>query len=117
MALRRHPRCHLGRLEQRTKVRVPKHEICGNDCSVSRVARGSRRVLQARDGLLQRALDPVRSDDKVRMKYLARRERDARPARCGSVRLDTTDGSTETDVGVGSGLRKAEEHGVVVRTM
>jgi len=51
------------------------------------------------------------------MKNLARRKRDARPAREGRVRLNVADGCAEPDAHAGGSACETEEQGVVIRAV
>ena len=64
---RRHPGGHLGSLHKRTELAICEHEIGAHDGAIGSVARRRGSIVETRDGLLQRALDAVRSDDKIRI--------------------------------------------------
>jgi hypothetical protein len=66
MAVGRHPRGHLGRLNKWAELGIREHEIGAYDGTIRGIARRRRPVIEARDGLLECALDAIRADDKVR---------------------------------------------------
>ena len=113
----RHPRRHLGGLDERAELGVLQHGIGRNDSAIRRVARGHRRVIAPRDGLLQQALDAISAHNNVRTQHLSRRKRDARPTtttRRRRIRLDVAHRRAEAYAHAGRGARETEEHGVVV---
>ena len=117
VAARCHPGGHLGSLHKRTELGILEHEIGAHDCAIGSVARRRGSVVEASDGLLQRALDAVRTDDKIRIQHLATREGDARAPNDGRIGLNAANGGAEADAHAGCGAGEAMEHGVVVRTM
>jgi len=117
VAARRHPGGHLGSLHKRTELGILEHEIGAHDCAIGSVARRRGSVVEASDGLLQRALDAVRTDDKIRIQHLATRERDARAPNDGRIGLNAANGGAEADAHARCGAGEAMEHGVVVRAM
>ena len=112
-----HPRGHLGRLNKRAEFGILEHEIGTYDCAIRGVARRRGPVVEARDGLLKRALDAVRADDEIRIEHLSTRERDARPAGDGRVGLHLAHGCAEADAHAGGRAREAVQHRVVVRAV
>ena len=114
---RRHPGGHLRSLHERTELGILEHEIGAHDGAIGSVARRRGSVVEARDGLLQHALDAVGSDDEIGIEHLATRERDARPTLDGRIGLHAAHGRTETDAHAGCGAGEAVEHGVVVGAM
>ena len=117
MTAGRHPRGHLGRLDKRAEFGILEHEIGTYDCAIRGVARRRGPVVEARDGLLERALDTVRADDEIRIEHLATRERDARPAGDGRVGLHPAYGCAEADAHAGGRAGEAVQHRVVVRAV
>jgi len=67
--------------------------------------------------LLQRALDAVRADDKIRIEHFAIRESDTWPLRDGRIGLDGANGGAEADTYAGCGAREAMEHRLVIHAM